>query len=140
MEIYNKGSIIKRILVSMMAVALVTVLIFAFTNYQYTQKHYSAMQYYEVSCLTNAAYRLSGGTDQQHEIITDIMQKRGDTQFESNVVDVLESHPDIYGKWGEDDIKKPINVNAEKYEKAQFAVEQFIIDKRVPVIGLPAIE
>ncbi|WP_444659403.1 hypothetical protein ACRQV7_03045 [Caproiciproducens sp. R2] len=105
-------------------------------------KHYYPMQHYEVSCLTNAVYKLSDkNTDEQRQkIISDIMRQRGKNKNESNVVDVLESNPDIYGQWGEDDIKKPKSTDQEKYEKAQAAVEKFITENKISVIGIPPIE
>ena len=125
-------------IVSLVVCTLISTLISALLIQQYNNKHYFPMQRYEVTCLTNAVYKLSGqnANDCQREnLVYQIMGQRGNSKYESNVVDVLESHPELYGTWGEDDVQKPEKVNQEPYEKAQMAVERIIVRKRIPIIG-----
>jgi len=128
----------KSIIISCLIVLIILFSTVFYINYKNYKQHYFPMQKYEVSFLTNVVYKLSDVNktrDQRINIIYGIMEQRGNTQFENNVVDVVESHQDQYGYFGEDDILKPKYVDKIRYVLAQNAVEQMIKDKKVSILN-----
>ncbi len=85
---------------------------------------------WEVSTLTNAVYKLAGSdiyTDSQRKrVVKYILDMRGKTEYEWNVVDVLEGHPELFGYFGEDDVRIPEYSEEPNYKRAEKIVNQII--------------
>lgn len=125
----------KKNAIILTGISLASVIVFSLATYYISyQKHYAPMEKYEISCLTNAAYRLSDRPDRSAGgTIEQIMHMRGNSKYEDNVVDVLELNPRLFGYWGEDDILRPKNVNEQKYYMAEKAVQDMIEKHHVAI-------
>lgn len=85
---------------------------------------------WEKSVVTNAVYRLAGSDiysdSQRKSIANSIISSVKPNTADFSVVDVLENHPELYGEWHEDDIKKYQNINQKNYQRAKQIVDQIM--------------